>query len=345
MADPYFSELKYLGGAAIDFIEVAVDEGYDVSGIQVIVYHPSGAVRTTNALTTVTDTVAGTDVYVLDTATSATFNGLHANGGAALVVDGVVTHFYSFNGPLTATGGPADGMTSTALGATGTGESWESTDGTNYTIQSTPTSGTVPCFVSGTLILTNRGEVPVEALEKGDLIETLDDGLQPLLWHGSFEISAKRAALLNAVPITIAKGALGQAQPARDLKVSPNHCMMMDEGICELLFAQREVLVTAKSLLGLAGVRKSALGGATCYHHLLFARHQIIFANGVATESLFPGRQAQLGMTQKNRSAIKAALATVKQKDDGLARMQIKGFEAKALIAGLVQRDDFAMAA
>lgn len=345
MADPYFSELKYLGGASLDFVEVAVDAGTDVSNISVIIYHPSGAVRSTNALVTPTDTVAGTDVYVLDTATSATFTGLHANGAAALVVDGVVTHFYSFGGTLTAKGGPANGLNTTAIGTTGQGESLESTDGVNYTVQSTPTSGTVPCFLRGTMILTAEGEKPVEDVKVGDFVVTQDDGLQPVLWQGGFEVRGGQIDVLQARPIKIRKGSLGRGVPSADLFVSPNHCMMLASSCCELLFAVPEVLVAAKALVDLEGLSVAHGSAEVQYHHLLFERHQIIFANGTPTESLNPAVPSFVAMRARNRRAIETALQSTPDSLPGTVRMKLRRFEAKALVSQLAQADGYALAA
>ncbi|MGB0968786.1 MAG: Hint domain-containing protein, partial [Halocynthiibacter sp.] len=40
------------------------------------------------------------------------------------------------------------------------------------------------CIAEGSEILTQRGPVPIELLRKGDLVMTLDSGMQPLLWIG-----------------------------------------------------------------------------------------------------------------------------------------------------------------
>ena len=110
MADPRFTEIKYRGPGTQDFIEVSVDAGTDVSGIQIVVYHPNGGVRSVNGVGSFDDTMFGQDVYSLDAA-------VHKNGAIALVVDGVVIDFVSFDSVVTPTTGPAAGMSSTQIGS------------------------------------------------------------------------------------------------------------------------------------------------------------------------------------------------------------------------------------
>ncbi len=56
MPDPYFSEIKYLGGRNLDFIEVAVDANTDVSDLVITIYLADGTTRTTNTLAGITPT-------------------------------------------------------------------------------------------------------------------------------------------------------------------------------------------------------------------------------------------------------------------------------------------------
>lgn len=78
------------------------------------------------------------------------------------------------------------------------------------------------CFVAGTLIETEGGFIPVEALKAGDLVVTRDNGLQPIRWIGSVRLNAAR---LQAQPklraIRIKAGVLGPNTPSSDLLVSP----------------------------------------------------------------------------------------------------------------------------
>jgi len=142
---------------------------------------------------------------------------------------------------------------------------------------------TIPCFVAGTLIRTPDGEVPVETLTPGDLVLTQDDGAQPLRWIGMRRV----AATGDLAPIRIAAGALG----AHDtLWVSPQHRVFLNDTRAELLFGEGEVLVAAKHLVNDSTIR-AVSGGEVEYVHLLFDRHQVLWSNGLLTESFLPGPQ------------------------------------------------------
>jgi len=142
---------------------------------------------------------------------------------------------------------------------------------------------TVPCFVAGTLIRTPAGEVPVETLRPGDLVLTQDEGPQPLRWIGQRTVAAEGAL----APVQIRAGTFG-AHGA--LMVSPQHRILIRDALAELLFGEAEVLVAAKDLINGRSVRQVA-GGAVTYVHILFDRHQVVWSEGLATESYLPGPQ------------------------------------------------------
>jgi len=91
----------------LDFVEIAVDEGTNVSNITVTIYNSNGSIRSVNALETYVSTNAGRDVYIISTASSSTFNGLNKAGAVALSDNGTVVQFISFDdgAPVTATEG------------------------------------------------------------------------------------------------------------------------------------------------------------------------------------------------------------------------------------------------
>ena len=301
MPDPYLSELRYLGNRNVDFVEVAVDAGTDVSNIQVVIYNPNGTVRSTNTLGTLDNTQAGRDIYVIDAATSGTFNGLNRNGAVALVVDGTVTQFVSFDRAVNASAGPADGTTSTQIGTTGQGESLETTDnGGSYQVQTVPNPGGVPCFLAGTMILTEDGERVVDTLKPGDRIVTMDHGLQPLLWIGSRSLPTEERLHRALRPVCIPKGALAKDVPSRDLHLSPNHRVALTHPLSDVLFETKECFAAVKHMSARRGIgHASAPDRIVCYH-LLFHAHQVIWANGTPTESFHP---AQVGLESFDKTA------------------------------------------
>ncbi|MEO0370540.1 MAG: Hint domain-containing protein, partial [Pseudomonadota bacterium] len=172
MPDPFLSEVKYLGNASQDFIEVAVDAGTDVSNLVVTVYRPNGTVRSTSDVSLLTPTtVNGFDVYLIDNSGPTAFNGVALNQAVSLSEGSTVYQFVSFSdtpGGVTATTGPANGLTSTDIGQAGAGESLETQDqGGSYFTQTDPDPNNVTCFVAGTQIDTQDGPVAVEDLTVG----------------------------------------------------------------------------------------------------------------------------------------------------------------------------------
>lgn len=149
------------------------------------------------------------------------------------------------------------------------------------------------CFVAGTLILTPSGPRAIDSLSPGDLIVTRDHGPQPLRWIGQ---SAQSSAALRATPalrpVRLRRGALGGGMPDRDLDVSPQHRIVVQSRIGARMFGPDGVLVPAGKLLPLPGVERLGTDPVT-YYHLLLDRHEVIFAEGCATESLFLGPMAQ----------------------------------------------------
>ena len=141
----------------------------------------------------------------------------------------------------------------------------------------------VPCFVAGTLIATPEGDRCAERLLPGDLVMTKDEGAQPLRWIGSRRV----AAVGDFAPIHICANTLGQH---RDLLVSPLHRVLIKDNLAELLFGEAEVLVAARDLVNDHSIMRRE-GGEVTYVHLLFDRHQVVFSEGLETESFLPGPQ------------------------------------------------------
>ncbi|MCH2163041.1 MAG: Hint domain-containing protein [Marinovum sp.] len=140
----------------------------------------------------------------------------------------------------------------------------------------------VPCFAAGTLIDTADGPIAVETLRPGIQVPTRDQGLQTIRWVGRRTVSTTGAN----VPIRIAKGTMGAV---RDLVLSSQHRVLIQDVWATLMFGEDEVLVKAKDLINDHSVRPVTDMDEITYVHILFDTHQIVMANGVACESYLPG--------------------------------------------------------
>ncbi len=165
--------------------------------------------------------------------------------------------------------------------------------------------GLIPCLTSGTLILTSQGPLPVERLTVGDPIETLDGCRKDLRWIGRRRYT--RPDLLrneNLYPVRVTAGALGNGLPERDLLVSRQHRLLVQSKISERMFNCAEVLIPAIKLTELPGVFVDYAIETVEYFHLLFERHEVIFAEGMPTESLFVGPEALKSISPEARAEI-----------------------------------------
>ncbi|WP_246020243.1 Hint domain-containing protein [Aliigemmobacter aestuarii] len=191
------------------------------------------------------------------------------------------------------------------------------------------TINSIPCFVAGTMIMTPSGEVAVESLRPGDLVMTQDDGPQPLRWIGRRRVPAEG----KFAPVRIRAGTFGDH---RELLVSPLHRILIRDSLAEVLFGEPEVLVAAKDLVNDRSVR-IVPGGEVDYVHLLFDRHQVVFSEGLPTESFLPGPQTTKSFEREVVDEI-CALFPELDPDTGAgyspaARRMLRGYEARVLVA------------
>ncbi|NVO29326.1 hypothetical protein HJ526_18040 [Donghicola sp. C2-DW-16] len=192
------------------------------------------------------------------------------------------------------------------------------------------------CFCDGTEIITIDGPTLVEDLREGDLVLTMDNGYQPVRWIGSKALSpADLQASSKLRPIRIAAGALGRGTPSRDLMVSRQHRVLLRSAIAARMIGASEVLVAAVKLLGVPGIEVAMDVQSVKYFHILFDRHEIIFSNGAATESLFTGPEALKSVSEDTRAELIALFPDIEATTERVAARHIlsKGRSVQRLIA------------
>ncbi len=150
--------------------------------------------------------------------------------------------------------------------------------------------GQILCFTPGTMIATPHGLRDVTSIKKGDMVLTHDEGPQPILFVSQSRLSAQELNLSPQLrPILLKAGSLGPNLPSQDLLVSPQHRMLLTGWRAQLLFGEDQLLAPAKGLLNDSTILTQHATDGITYIHLGFAKHQIITANGAATESLHAG--------------------------------------------------------
>ncbi|GAA6207057.1 hypothetical protein NBRC116601_03500 [Cognatishimia sp. WU-CL00825] len=183
----------------------------------------------------------------------------------------------------------------------------------------------VVCFASGTKIQTSLGEVSVEHLVSGDLVKTSDASFKPLAMNLCRSVSAKLLRENEKLrPVRITTGALGNGLPTRDLLVSRQHRMLVSSKISQRMFGEKETLIAAIRLTALPGIFVDNDIANIDYHHLLFDTHEVIFAEGAPSESLYSGAEALQTLAPEAR-------AEILQLFPEFTKMQTKGNAARLI--------------
>jgi hypothetical protein len=141
--------------------------------------------------------------------------------------------------------------------------------------------GDVACvrFAKGTHItLASGAQVPIEILKLGDRVVTRDAGPQEIRWIGETTLRA----VGDYAPVVITEGALFNT---RDLVLSPDHRLFIYQREDRLGAGRPEVLVKVRHLINDDTVYRQD-GGFFDFFQILFDDHQIIYAEGIAAETL-----------------------------------------------------------
>lgn len=201
----------------------------------------------------------------------------------------------------------------------------------NTLFTSIPT--TVVCFAQDTHIQTIKGQKRIQDLNVGDLIFTRDNGYQPIRWIGQRSYSA--AALQDQSwlrPIIIRAGALGYGIPSLDMTVSPQHRILVNSRIAQRMFGEDGALIAAKKLTWLDGVDEVCPDEGIEYYHILCDAHQIIEANGTASETMLVGPQTTRMLSDIQKDEIRTAVPALAAAFDGGPCAQ----PARPIISGAV---------
>jgi hypothetical protein len=167
------------------------------------------------------------------------------------------------------------------------------------------------------LIRTQAGLCPIERLSPGDKVLTRDDGAQEIIWMGQRRMSGARLYAMPALrPIRIRAGALGIDRPEPDLLVSPQHRLLLRGRAAQALFNEPEVLVAAADLINNRSIVVDRGLREVIYIHLLFEQHQVIWANGLESESFHPANTSLDMIDESQRDSLLALFPRIEEQPE-----------------------------
>jgi len=133
------------------------------------------------------------------------------------------------------------------------------------------------CFLKGTKISTPSGDRLVQELRIGDEVQTLA-GRKAIKWIGynKFTKEEGRAWQDSVMPVRVARFAVDDHTPSRDLYLSPLHCVFVNEALIPVVY-----LINETSIAPGTPSEMSALE----YYHVELDTHEVIYAEGALVES------------------------------------------------------------
>jgi hypothetical protein len=134
----------------------------------------------------------------------------------------------------------------------------------------------VPCFLIGTRIGTDKGEIAVEDLKIGNLVVT-ERGPKPIKWIGKSTFTKTASTWPEGLrPVCITQFAIDKNTPSRDLYLSPAHSLYLDR-----------VLIPVECLVNGISIRSTLpRANSVHYFHIELATHEVIYAEGAPVETL-----------------------------------------------------------
>ena len=196
-------------------------------------------------------------------------------------------------------------------------------------------AGGVICFTPETQLMTPDGVRQISTLRPGEMVLTRDNGPQPILWMGHRRMSGARLyAMPHLRPIRFRAGALGIGRPQDDLLVSPQHRMLIKGAAALALFNTSEVLVAAEDLINDTSILVDHALREVTYVHVLLEQHNVVWANGLETESFHPSNTALETVEESQRAGLLQILPDVGQNPHSYgdyARRNISASEAAIL--------------
>ena len=183
------------------------------------------------------------------------------------------------------------------------------------------------CYAAGTRIKTRSGEVPVERLVPGDMVQAHFAGTVPVVWIGHRHVNCRRHPDPASVwPVRVAAHAFGPRMPARDLVLSPDHAVFVDD-----------VLIPIRHLINGRTIAREKVDTVT-YYHVELGEHDVLLAEGLPAESYLENGNRGAFDNADRPVSLHADFAGQRWEAFGCAPIVVTGAKLAAVAARLRER-------
>jgi hypothetical protein len=263
----FISEIHFRGTGVAnsgEFVEITLGPNDDPDDFVVSVYYENGTLHAGAGISggevnlgTLTGTIHPDNpdftIYVIPVGVRNSTSDADEGSGIALtnIDTNTAISFYSANNlaAFSATEGAASGAISDNILAhlsVADGESYQWDIYGNLTFTTIDAGDSVLCLAGDMRVRTNRGALPAQDLNVGDMVWTADHGFQPVQWLGRTKLSAEYLSQHpKQQPITLTKDSLAPGFPRSALTLSRQHRVLVSSLIAERMTGKFEVLVPA----------------------------------------------------------------------------------------------------
>jgi hypothetical protein len=183
------------------------------------------------------------------------------------------------------------------------------------------------CFAAGTRIRTWADEVPVEQLAVGDVVRARFAGTASVVWIGRRQVDCRNHVKpVDVWPVRVAAHAFGPRMPHRDLVLSPDHAVFVDD-----------VLIPVRHLINGETVVQEPVDAVT-YYHIELGEHDVLMADGMPVESYLEDGARGLFDNIDGPVAKQPGLAQRRWEALGCAPLVVTGPKLTAVVARLRER-------
>ncbi|AKS45242.1 Hint domain-containing protein [Octadecabacter temperatus] len=150
----------------------------------------------------------------------------------------------------------------------------------------------------GALLKTERGVVAIEDILPGDLVKTVTNGFQKVLWRGAMTLvpnTPQQDARMGTL-VRFSADSLGIGRPMPDLLLGPSARLYQKSPALERITGQEAAFVPATDLVDGVNVVEVQPQAPVQVFQLGFSAHERIAVNGVEVDSHNPGARHELGL-------------------------------------------------